>query len=51
MAHGFTYEEAWHMGFREYARYSSLAAAWSIPRDQRESVTFRATEEDNDLYT
>ena len=43
MAHGFSYPEAWHMSFREYDRYSRLAAAWSIPRDQREGTTFRPT--------
>lgn len=36
MAHGFTYDEAWHMGFRDYHRYAGLAAAWSIPYDERE---------------
>lgn len=51
MAHGFTYTEAWHMGFRDYRRYSALATAWSIPQEQREEVTFRPTAKDNDAYT
>ena len=51
MAHGFTYDEAWHMSLRDYHRYTSLAAAWSIPYDQRESVKFRPTAADTDDYT
>lgn len=51
MAHGFSYEDAWHMSFRDYRRYTALAAAWSIPFDQRESVTFRADAKDAEMYT
>jgi len=51
MAHGFTYDEAWHMSFRDYHRYTRLAAAWSIPYDQRESVRFSPTAADTDDYT
>lgn len=46
MAHGFSYAEAWHMSFRDYRRYTRLAAAWSIPADQRDGLVRRATEAD-----
>lgn len=49
MAHGFTYGEAWHMSFRDYRRYSGLAAAWSIPRDRREEQVKRGGAEDRHL--
>lgn len=51
MAHGFTYDEAWHMGWRDYHRYSALAAAWSIPYDEREATLFKPTAADVDRYT
>ena len=51
MAHGFTYAEAWHMSHRDYRRYAGLARAWSIPFDQRESVTFRPTARDAEDFT
>ena len=51
MAHGFSYPEAWHMSFRDYHRYTALAAAWSIPCDQREAVTFRPTARDAERYS
>lgn len=51
MAHGFTYDEAWHMSFRDYHRYSGLAAAWSIPYDEREGTVFKPTAADVDRYT
>jgi len=51
MAHGFSHDEAWHMSFRDYHRYTRLAAAWSIPYDQRESVTFVASERDSEDFT
>jgi len=51
MAHGFTYSDAWHMSYRDYRRYTRLAAAWSIPYDQRESVTFRASRENAEEFT
>jgi hypothetical protein len=43
MAHGFTYDEAWHMGWREWRRYAALAAAWSIPQDRRTGMVVRGT--------
>ena len=49
MAHGFTYDESWHMSFRDYRRYAGLAAAWSIPRDQREEPVKRGGSEDRHL--
>lgn len=49
MAHGFTYDEAWHMSLRDYWRYSGLAAAWSIPRDQREEPVKRGGAKDRHL--
>lgn len=51
MAHGFTHDEAWHMGWRDYHRYAALAAAWSIPYDERELAIFKPTAADNDRYT
>jgi len=51
MAHGFSYAEAWHMGWREYYRFAALAAAWSIPHDEREMAVFKPTAADNDAYT
>jgi len=50
MAHGFCYDDAWHMGFPEYRRFTSLAAAWAIPSDQREGAVRWATAEDADRY-
>lgn len=44
MAHGFTYDEAWHMGWRDYHRYAGLAAAWSIPADERDGLVVRGTD-------
>ena len=49
MAHGFSYEEAWHMSFRDYHRYSGLATAWSIPYDRREEPVKRGGSEDRHL--
>jgi hypothetical protein len=49
MAHGFTYDEAWHMGLRDYRRYAGLAAAWSIPYDRREREARRGGAEDRHL--
>ena len=51
MAHGFTHEDAWHMSYRDYWRYAGLAAAWTIPRDQRETVTFVASDGDAEDFT
>lgn len=51
MAHGFTYDESWHMGWLDYHRYSALAAAWSIPCDEREATVFKPTAADVDRYT
>ena len=51
MAHGFTYEDAWHMSFRDYERYTSLAEAWSIPFEEREGTIRRATAADADDFT
>lgn len=51
MAHGFTYEDAWHMSFRDYERYTSLAAAWSIPFEERVGTIRRATAADADDFT
>lgn len=51
MAHGFTYAEAWHMSHRDYWRYTGLAAAWSIPTDEREVRSFKPTADQNDAYT
>lgn len=44
MAHGFGYAEAWHMPYRDYLRYTGLAAAWSIPHDQRQPRYVRGTQ-------
>ena len=43
MAHGFSYDEAWHMSLRDYNRYTGLAAAWSIPEEQRAARMVRGT--------
>lgn len=49
MAQGFTYDEAWHMSYRDYRRYAGLAAAWSIPRDMREGQVRRGGVEDRHM--
>ena len=51
MAHGFSYDEAWHMSHRAYRRYTALAAAWAIPPDERMPPTRRATAQDEDDFT
>jgi len=51
MAHGFSYSDAWHMSYRDYRRYAGLAAAWSIPADEREGIVRRATAADGDDFT
>ena len=37
------------MSLRDYWRYSGLAAAWSIPRDQREEPVKRGGAKDRHL--
>lgn len=49
MAHGFSYEDAWNMGYRDYRRYSLIAAAWSIPPEEREESVRVGTRADQDL--
>lgn len=49
MAIGFTYAEAWHMGFRDYQRYTALATAWAIPDSEREQPVRRATRADSHM--
>ncbi len=51
MAHGFSYTEAWHMSMRDYRRYTRLAAAWSIPSNEREDGVKRGSRGDMDEYT
>lgn len=51
MAHGFAYDEAWHMSLGEYHRYTALAAAWAIPPDEREGTVVRATAAQADDFT
>jgi hypothetical protein len=49
MAHGFSYEDAWNMSYRDYGRYSCIAAAWSIPPDEREQSVRKGTRADQHL--
>lgn len=46
MAHGFSYDDACHMSKRDYRRYTGLAAAWSIPEDDRAGVIRKGTKEE-----
>lgn len=46
MAHGFSYDDAYHMSRRDYRRYTGLAAAWSIPEDDRAGVIRKGTKEE-----
>ena len=46
MAHGFSYDDAYHMSKRDYRRYTGLAAAWSIPEGERTGVTRKGTREE-----
>ena len=48
MAFGFTFTEAFHMSPRDYRRYASIQASWSIPKDQREGGVRMATQADVD---
>ena len=50
MAQGFTYADAWHMSMREWRRYTALAAAWSIPPDERAGTVFRPTSANDEGY-
>ena len=46
MAHGFSYDDAYHMSKRDYRRYTGLAAAWSIPEGERAGVIRKGTKEE-----
>lgn len=46
MANGFSYGEAMHMSPRDARRYAAIAAAWSIPSDERDGVVRAATAAD-----
>jgi hypothetical protein len=43
---GFTYEEAWHMSYLDYRRYSAINYASSIPEDKRIGGAKIATQAD-----
>jgi hypothetical protein len=46
MRMGFTYEEAWHMSYLDYRRYSAINYASSIPEDKRIGGAKIATQAD-----
>lgn len=46
MSFGFSYQDAYHMSLRDYRRYASINAAYSIPADQREGGVRRGTASD-----
>lgn len=48
MRMGFTYGEAWHMGYLDYRRFSAINYASSIPEDKRIGGAKVATQADID---
>lgn len=50
MAHGFSYDEAWHMAYRDYRRFTAIASAWSIPPSERAGLTVKPTSDNDEGY-